>query len=69
MVRIIPFLQENNNKLKQSDKEKLEKIEELRHQMYQHFDNTQNKQDIVAISQELDKLIYDYIASTNKRCK
>lgn len=66
---MIPFLQENKKISNQSDNEKLEKIEELRHQMYQHFDNTQNKQDIVAISQELDKLIYDYIASTNKRCK
>ncbi|MFB1049942.1 Spo0E family sporulation regulatory protein-aspartic acid phosphatase [Paraliobacillus sp. JSM ZJ581] len=64
---MIPFLQENKKIIDQSDKEKIEKIEELRHQMYQHFDNTQNKQDIVAISQELDKLIYDYIVSSNKK--
>ncbi|WP_090852655.1 aspartyl-phosphate phosphatase Spo0E family protein [Paraliobacillus sp. PM-2] len=66
-MSIILALQDQNLSLDKTDKEKLEEIEKLRHQMYQYYKCTKNKQDVITVSQELDKLIYDYIASTNKK--
>lgn len=39
-----------------------DKLEQLRLEMYMHYKETKDEQEVVAISQELDKLIYEFIS-------
>ncbi|GGM35628.1 hypothetical protein GCM10011351_22170 [Paraliobacillus quinghaiensis] len=45
---------------------KREEIEKLRLQMYSRYNSTKNKQELLAVSQELDKLIYEFITISGK---
>ncbi|WP_245911306.1 aspartyl-phosphate phosphatase Spo0E family protein [Paraliobacillus ryukyuensis] len=69
-MKIIQLIQEHQT-LYQTNKEhidrKLEEIEKLRSQMYQYYHKEDNQQELIRISQELDKLLYEYIASTHKQ--
>ncbi len=67
MVEIILVDQQKQQQINTDNKEKLEQIEKLRVQMYQQFKSTKNRQEVVDISQELDKLIYEFITSSHKK--
>ncbi|WP_117168734.1 aspartyl-phosphate phosphatase Spo0E family protein [Paraliobacillus sediminis] len=43
-----------------------ERLEQLRLQMYMKYSKTKDEKEIVEISQELDKLIYEFISIPGK---
>lgn len=63
-MRTILVQHDQNQTSNMSNQEMLEKIEKLRQEMYQHYEGHTNKQEVVTVSQELDKLIYQYIATS-----
>ncbi|WP_112181930.1 MULTISPECIES: Spo0E family sporulation regulatory protein-aspartic acid phosphatase [Paraliobacillus] len=46
---------------------KNEQLEQLRLQMYMRYSKTKDEKEIVEISQELDKLIYEFISTPSKK--
>lgn len=47
---------------------KNERLEQLRQQMYMKYSKAKDEKEIVEISQELDKLIYEFISIPGKNC-